>query len=131
MNILILEDDMSRMEQFEKNLSDHHVVHAETAELTIELLTMYEWDWLFLDHDLGGETMVDSFITHNTGYAVASWLEQNVDHMPSRIIIHSFNPTGADNIHKALPDAVKLPGAWMYTLETIEKGVGHAFQEIR
>ena len=123
-NILILEDDLNRMRQFEENFSDHHVVHADTAHAAIALLDEYTWDWLFLDHDLGGEVMVDSFANNDTGYVVAVWLEEHSDQQPANIVIHSFNPQGAENIHKALPDAVRLPGAWMYSLEQIETGLG-------
>ena len=121
-NILILEDDLERMKSFENNLSGHKVVHVETANEAVALLDVYDWDCIFLDHDLGGETMVDSFTVKNTGYAVAAWLEKHPDRRPSVVIIHSFNPIGSRRMQQALPEAVQLPGAWNFTLEQIEEG---------
>jgi CheY-like chemotaxis protein len=123
-NILILEDDPSRMLAFERKLEGHNMVHARAAEEAIALLEEYEWDIVFLDHDLGGEIMVDHYVNRNTGYTVAKWLEENPDQKPATVIIHSFNPDGANSMAKAIPGAIRIPGAWKYTLEQIDEGVG-------
>ena len=109
-DILVLEDDHSRVAVFQKNLIGTNTVFVETVEDAIANLESNAWDYLFLDHDLGGEQMVES--GEGTGYAVAEWLVENPDRKPVNIVIHSYNPVGAQNIKKALPEAVVAPGCW-------------------
>ncbi len=110
MDILILEDDKERHKAFLKSLIGANVVIVETAREAITKLSNYSWDYLFLDHDLGGKQMCASGL--ETGYEVSKWLEQNPDKQPPNIIIHSFNPIGAENMKKALPKAMLSPGCW-------------------
>jgi len=116
--ILILEDDLARRILFTEHLSGHAVVPVTLASTAIELLEKEEWDWLFLDHDLGGEIMVPS--ESNTGYAVAVWLEEHPERKPQHIILHSMNPVGREKMQRALPEAIQLPGAWCYTLDELQ-----------
>lgn len=110
MDILILEDDPARMRVFTQNLIGTNTVIVDTVPDALAQLSARHWDYLFLDHDLGGQQMVDS--GDDTGYAVAVWLEEHSEHKPDNIIIHSLNPTGAQNIKKALPEAILAPGCW-------------------
>jgi CheY-like chemotaxis protein len=110
MDILILEADKERHKAFLKSLVGANVVIVETAREAITKLIESSWDYLFLDHDLGGQTMVAS--GKNTGYEVAEWIEQNPECHPQNIIIHSFNPTGALKMQQALPKAKLRPGCW-------------------
>lgn len=110
MDVLILEDDHSRQKIFARNLIGANFLIVETATDAIQALDTHTWDYLFLDHDLGGQQMVSS--GPGTGYEVAEWLAENPDKQPPNIIIHSFNPSGAENIHRALPNAVIAPGCW-------------------
>lgn len=114
MKILILEDDENRMEIFKRNLIGHSITITEKSKEAIEYLKNNKYDYLYLDHDLGGKVMVAS--GENTGYEVAKWLEENPDRKPDHIILHSFNPVGSDNMKKALPEAIQLPGAWVYPI---------------
>jgi hypothetical protein len=84
----------------------------------IKLLEDQDWDWLFLDHDLGGQIMVTP--GDNTGYKVACWLEAHKGRQPPHMVIHSFNPIGAKAMGAALPAAVYVPSSWTYSLDTIE-----------
>jgi len=110
MNILILEDDPARQRIFTRKLIGTNVVIVETATAAIQNLTEHAWDYLFLDHDLGGMQMVAS--GPGTGYEVAQWLAANPKRQPPNIVIHSFNPAGAANMKRALPQAVVSPGCW-------------------
>jgi CheY-like chemotaxis protein len=110
MNILVLEDDRARQQTFAQKLIGTNAVIVETAAEAIQALSEGEWDYLFLDHDLGGQQMVES--GPGTGYEVAEWLAEHPEHQPPNIIIHSFNPSGAENIHRALPNATVAPGCW-------------------
>ena len=110
MDILILEDDHVRQEIFLRNLADANAVIVETATDAIQRLSESRWDYLFLDHDLGGTQLVES--GPGTGYEVAEWLAENPTFQPPNIVIHSFNPGGAENIKRGLPNAVVAPGCW-------------------
>ena len=110
MNILILEDDRSRQQIFARNLIGTNPVIVATASDAIQKLSEHDWDYLFLDHDLGGQQIVES--GPGTGYEVAEWLAENPDCQPPHIIIHSFNPSGAENMKRALPNATVAPGCW-------------------
>jgi hypothetical protein len=110
MRILILEDDENRNVYFRRNFAPNEIVITDDSKECIKLLVDENWDMLFLDHDLGGQQMVSS--GENTGYEVAQFLEENSIFVPPRVVIHSFNPIGARNMHQALPRATVMPGAW-------------------
>ena len=88
MNILILEDDKYRLQQFTKKLIGHVVTTCMTVDECISLLKQNKYDLCFLDHDLGDEIFVES--TSGTGYEVALWIAENKDKAPNKIIIHSW-----------------------------------------
>ena len=108
--ILILEDNAERSKAFRRKFIGNCVTIVAEACEVIALLGAENWDALFLDHDLGGEVMVES--GPGTGYEVACWLEQNSDRKPEQIVIHSANPVGRLKMKAALPDALVCPFAW-------------------
>lgn len=117
MKILILEDDDNRRKSFMRNLIGHDVTIVDRSKAAIERLEAGEWDALYLDHDLGGEVMVES--GENTGYEVAKWLEMHKERQPKHMILHTFNPIGMENMQNALPNAIKCLGAWEKKIEDI------------
>jgi|GEM_PF-1845432 len=123
LRILILDDDphpddpenpakagQFRIKQFNRKFIGNIVKWVMTAEEAIAELAENDWDAVFLDHDLGGETYVES--GPGTGYEVAVWLERNPDRQPAQIFIHSLNTSGRDRMKAALPKAVIAPFAW-------------------
>jgi len=110
MRILILDDDKSRLVKFKKKFFNHTTECVETAKAAINKLDAENYDYVFLDHDLGGQVYVPS--GDNTGYEVAKWLAENPHKQPEVIVIHSFNPVGAENMKRVLPKALVIPGAW-------------------
>lgn len=120
MKILLLEDDLNRVEQFnyrvvelnERNHVKCELVHIETAKECIELLEADKFDLILLDHDLGGEVYVDTNNT-NTGSEVARWINKNPEKMNGvSIITHTFNPAGAKNIVDLIPSCIYVPAIW-------------------
>lgn len=112
MKILILDDDKDHLKLFKQKLIGHAVECAETAHKAIELLEKNgQFDQIFLDHDLSGFEHQPS--GKNTGYEVAEWVSEHDDKRPFRIVIHSFNVQGAQNILTLLPEASYLPGVWL------------------
>lgn len=107
--ILFLDDDPARWGIFSRLLigTANTVVWAETSKDAIRHLSSNDFDVVLLDHDLGGRIFVES--GPGTGYEVARWLEMHPDKIPEKVIIHSLNPDGAQNINNVLPNAVQIP----------------------
>lgn len=120
MKILLLEDDMNRVEQFqyrikelnERNKTDFTLVHVETAAECIEQIESDKFELILLDHDLGGKVYVDESDT-NTGSEVARWINKNTEKINNAFIItHSFNFPGAKNIISLIPGCIHVPSIW-------------------
>jgi len=96
MKVIFLDDNEERQKKMKSMLPC--IKQTYTADETIEAIKENEEiDYLFLDHDLGGEIYVDSK-EHNTGMTVAKWIAENEWNI-SMIIVHSFNPVGAKNMY--------------------------------
>jgi len=112
-SILILEDNHERHRAFRALYFNDNLVIVETADDCIHELKIKKWDYLLLDHDLGGEVYVPSE-EPNTGYQVAKFLEENPEHKPrKKIFLHSLNTVGRQNMQAALPEAIQAPGCWL------------------
>lgn len=107
--ILILDDDQGRHTQFKRNMIGHVLTHVETVDGCILALETEEYDYVCLDHDLGGKQMVMS--GRGTGYEVAQWMakttinEEWKHRMPLQVFVHSLNPAGRKNIVGELKSA--------------------------
>jgi len=101
--ILILDDDLGRHTQFKQNMIGHVLTHCETVEECINALETDEFDYVCLDHDLGGEQMVMS--GKGTGYEVAQWMAKNEHPSLREVFVHSLNPAGRKNIVAELKSA--------------------------
>ena len=101
--LFILDDQKIRHELFEIRYKDHDIVSAYTATEAITALEESDFDYIFLDHDLGLQVYTVS--NENSGYEVAKWISENYKNVNVRIIIHSFNPVGANNMLHVLFDA--------------------------
>ena len=105
MKVFVLEDDIDRIMRFRQKLHKHQVTYCDWVEEAKKLLKDGAYDVIFLDHDLGGEIMVDSN-DPNTGYQLAKWIkEQGLTF--DQIIIHTCNPIGGDNIQKEVQGCSK------------------------
>lgn len=92
MTVLFLDDDPNRIQKFTRHVPTAHV--ATNAQEMIELLQATpEADYVFLDHDLGGETFVDTRET-NTGSEVVRWIGQNRPQV-GQFVVHSLNHPAA------------------------------------
>ncbi len=97
--IIFLDDNEIRQARTKSMLPS--IVQTRTADETIEAIKKAgRIDYLFLDHDLGGEIYVDSS-KQNTGMTVAKWLSNNKKDI-GLIVIHSFNHDGAYNMLSVL-----------------------------
>jgi len=98
--IFILEDNELRRVRFREFFEGHDVTYTEDSNEAIKILRKEKFDYLFLDHDLGGMVYVDSG-EPNTGYQVAKIIPET-ENKNARIVIHSWNPEGAKNMMEAL-----------------------------
>jgi len=56
MKIFVLDDSPLRLAAFRRHFErEHDVQTAQTAKAAIELLSLQDFDLIFLDHDLGGK----------------------------------------------------------------------------
>ena len=70
MTVLILEDDVNRIAQFKRALKDHKLYITDDANEAINFLKKHNFDYIFLDHDLGG--LQNEWDEENCGMVVAS-----------------------------------------------------------
>lgn len=109
MTALFLDDDLNRWEAVKPLFSNIGITatHVETADQAINALKNNSYDFIYLDHDLGGQIYVQS--GKGTGYEVAEWIANNIPSTRSMIIVHTLNPVGGDNIQRVLPSAYRVP----------------------
>jgi hypothetical protein len=105
--IFILEDNIERMRKFNRNLIGHIVFHSDNVENAKKVLSQETIDIIFLDHDLDNKTYVNSN-EPNTGYQLAKWIVSN-NIKYSKIIVHSMNTVGQQNIRSIIPNAECIP----------------------
>ena len=74
---------------------------VSTAQETIDKLIEKEWDWVFLDHDLGDENHVDSG-REDTGMEVVRWIEQNKPIIRKGVIVHTLNAPAGESMRDKL-----------------------------
>jgi CheY-like chemotaxis protein len=113
MRILILDNDRERHRCFARKLINDTVVHVfSSKEAIVQLEQSAPFDAVFLDHDLGDAGELEAS-GPGTGYEVAKWLAEHPDACPPAVVLHTFNPVGAQNMQALLPRAVKAPGIWL------------------
>lgn len=103
--VLVLDDDNTRHKTFARNLIGHEVVvHCRTYHEAADAIGRQEFDTYYLDHDLNliGEncSVAEDTGRELTGSDFASYVISTLhpDKLPSLVIVHSYNPSGAANI---------------------------------
>jgi CheY-like chemotaxis protein len=105
--VLIVEDDPSRCEWFNRKLSNADRDITQDVREAIRWLSEYDYSLILLDHDLADEHYFSNELDdERTGYAVAAWLAAHPDHQrDSMIIVHSLNYPGAARMVQIMLDA--------------------------
>lgn len=104
MKIIFLDDDHQRWYRFQAKIPQ--AVRVETAEECIQLIKdSPDIDWLFLDHDLGGEAYVKS-TREDCGMEVVRFLcaDERTKSI-NKIVVHSHNTVAALEMFNKLKDA--------------------------
>lgn len=120
MNIIILDDMEERHDGFKRILEGHNLFHAWSytqfiQELDVAYMRSNKvYDMACLDHDLGDnpdikhdrtiitEGMRIGATRQRDGRDIARWLVANWRLCPKKILIHSWNPEGADEMKDIL-----------------------------
>ena len=103
MKILVVEDSDKRIEWFLHEFSDHEVTIAKNVLEGKKRVIASKYDLIFLDHDLGEKVFMSSQ-EENTGYQVAKAIRESIN-SHTRVVIHSWNLAGANNISSILRHA--------------------------
>ena len=123
--ILFLDDSPARLAWAKRTFGPgNDLTLVETAEAAIKALALADpWDGVYLDHDLGGETYVDSN-RPDTGMEVVRWMVENRP-VVERVIVHSMNTPAGNAMVQKLRDGgydayyvmflrLAEPDAWTY-----------------
>lgn len=99
MRILVLDDMDVRHDGFDRRYPDSKIDHAYDVEEAVYFLDTYKYDVVFLDHDLAPEHYIDGDSKETTGFDAAVHISQMPkDKLPTQVIVHSWNPVGADRM---------------------------------
>lgn len=113
---LVLEDDYSRIVYFEmffnKNKLKYKIFNDADSCINFLKENKNSIKMIFLDHDLGGEIMVNNNY-HNTGFTVAKYIKDLYNEDYPDTVIHSHNPIGAENMANILTKALKIPFSFL------------------
>jgi len=95
MKVLILDDQEVRHQSFAKIFSGCELTHSYTYAEAVTALQAEVYDWVCLDHDIHDGSW--------TGYHVAMFITQlDQASRPHTVLVHSWNPEGADRMTAAL-----------------------------
>lgn len=103
---LILEDSEERIKGFRAKFGSHNLTFVRSAQECIDKLQEHDWDYLFLDHDLGDEQ------EYGNGAQVSTWIKENDIH-PTCVIIHSQNIVARERMKQDLPNAYIRPNIYL------------------
>jgi len=100
MRIFILEDSPERITAFFQMFDGQNITVTNTAISAKTILDNQRFDMIFLDHDLGGQTFVDSEC-ENTGWQIAKHIPKT-SNCNTRVLIHSWNSPAASRMNDFL-----------------------------
>jgi CheY-like chemotaxis protein len=100
MRILVVDDLNSRHFCLSEQYAGHEIHKAWNYYQAVELLSKHRYDLVSLDYDLEW----DQPPNHQNGAAVARYIVGFLDtaQRPRHVVIHSWNPNGAQDIARIL-----------------------------
>jgi len=111
MKILIVEDNMNRVDYFLKKMFPNTLIICSTAKDAISILELQkDFDEIWLDHDLDGfnyqndETCKSCLLC---GCTVSRFIASN--NIKNKVIIHSQNYYGSNSMKQILPNSIQYP----------------------
>lgn len=112
MKVLVLDDDVTRLEAFKRNIPKKYEVVCVSRQIdAIGYLATDNYYAVFLDHDLPDTNVA-------TGLNVAFFIKLAGDkYKDLKVIIHSRNLYGGTAMHIILPNAKVWPGIWDFPVD--------------
>ena len=109
--VLVLEDNNERIKQFKQRFLERgwYCTYVDTADDCLRMLKNGQYDLIFLDHDLGGEELVNTDYK-NCGSEVARQFPKDIKY--EKVIIHSLNTVGAEYMKQLIPNSIWAPFIW-------------------
>lgn len=108
-NVLVVDDDAIRHEQFVANNPKCNIVSAYTVDEAVLHFDSGHFSYISLDHDLGEDSDVIPFVKHMAQAFIGGKT------IPRMVVVHSMNPVGAENavshIRRLVPCYLSS-GAW-------------------
>ena len=108
-NVLVVDDDAIRHEQFVANNPKCSIVSAYNVDEAVLHFDSGDFSYISLDHDLGDESDVIPFVKHMAQAFIGG------KKIPRLVVVHSMNPVGAENavshIRRLVPCYLSS-GAW-------------------
>ena len=108
MRILFLDDQESRFTVFNRGISNGHIVDfAETYDDAVNFALLYDYDVMFLDHDLNENDYQAEGVVQQSknGSKFAMFLVENDIKCPT-VVLHSLNEYGRLNMLSILKGRV-------------------------
>ena len=102
MNVLFVDDSHERFYRISVALmyTSAALDHAMTMDKALEFLATYQYDYIFLDYDLGENA--------GSGRGVAEYIARNIEKfIGCTIVIHSANPAGAQHMLNDIQNAME------------------------
>ena len=92
--VFVLDDSDERLAWFEEKMKDYNLTTCSSVPEAKAKWGTGDFDVLFLDHDLGNE---------ETGVDFCEFVAESTSREKYRVVVHSHNPGGAENMTAALP----------------------------
>lgn len=92
MNVLIVDDEYVRIPAIAQWVNERYGGKCNVTHLTYVPITFEGFDVVFLDHDLGIE-----------GNVYDALRNRSMDDFIGKVVIHSMNPVGAQNLARLFP----------------------------
>ncbi len=93
MRVLFLDDSTERIERAYEHFDSDDLVVVVSASSAIDEISKGAFDLVMLDHDLGGETWVESG-REDCGMEVVRWVVRNFPKIGC-VVVHSWNTVAA------------------------------------
>ena len=115
MKILVLEDDIRRIEIFEFYFKKLDLKVTSSSKEAVDLVNKIKYDVIFLDHDLGVDPNTGNKVNQvylksgeYTGYEAAQAIATSIN-KETPVVIHSYNQVGAKAMGDVLVKSVYYP----------------------
>lgn len=113
-NFLILEDDIDRIVAYTNRIytlwpEESAITFVNHASLAIRYIANNNYDFILLDHDLGGRQI--DYNKENCGDIVADYLHDNPTE--AKVIVHSLNIPAATRMVGKIKNASHIPFLWL------------------